>query len=271
MSNIVLATSLIELASEQAGCSMDDDATCDNKVYGFSPTSLISNIAVISFLLSALFMPMIGAIVDYTPYRRATGIVAALLMGCIQAAQIGTVSSTWFAMALLQALAGFIYQVEVVATYAYLPDISRTVGQDKMTTYSSKFLLIQFTAQCLFLILVGAVSLGADLDNVVTAQMSQAVNCVWIAVFFTWGWRMLPSAPARHTLHDGHSLWTEGFKQNCKTIKTIQQDYKHGLRWFLLATTFAEACTYHNVMYRTVCLSNRYNECTPTTHHRLFV
>jgi hypothetical protein len=31
-------------------------------------------------------------------------------------------------MAMLQAVAGFIYQVEVVATYAYLPDISRAVG-----------------------------------------------------------------------------------------------------------------------------------------------
>lgn len=115
MSNIFLASSLIYLASEQAGC-LDEEGKviedCDNKVYGFRPPSLIANIAVISGLMSAILMPLIGAIVDYTPYRRLTGIVAAIAMILIQAVQIGTVSATWFAMLILQAITGFIYQVE---------------------------------------------------------------------------------------------------------------------------------------------------------------
>ncbi len=78
-------------------------------------------------------MPVIGAIVDYTPHRRATGIAAALFLVLIQGVQIGTVSSTWFPMLILQAIAGFIYQVEVLATYAYLPEIARAVGEKIMT------------------------------------------------------------------------------------------------------------------------------------------
>ena len=244
MSNIVLGTALIELASEEAGCVPGETDVCDKKVYGFTPTSLISNIAVISGLLSAFFMPMIGAIVDYTPYRKAAGIWAAVAMGVIQVAQIGTLPGTWFIMAILQALAGFLYQLEYLATIAYYPDLSRTIGQAKMTVYSSKFTLIQFLAQCLFLLIVGAISAGAGLDNIVTAQMSQAINVVWITIFFYYGWKLLPSAPARHVLPEGKSLWTIGFQQNWNTAKSINNEFQHGLRWFLLATTFAEACKY---------------------------
>ena len=50
----------------------------------------------------------------------------------VQAVQIGTVSATWFPMAILQAITGFFYQIQVLATYAYLPDISRAVGETKM-------------------------------------------------------------------------------------------------------------------------------------------
>jgi len=136
MSNIFLSSSLIFLASEEAGC-LDDSGKviedCNNKAYGFQPPSLIANIAVISGLLSAFLMPFIGAIVDYTPYRRATGIAAAVSLIVIQGVQIGTVAATWFPMAVLQAIAGFIYQVEVLATYAYLPEIARAVGEKIMT------------------------------------------------------------------------------------------------------------------------------------------
>lgn len=243
MSNIVFATALIDLATLEAGCDLEDDEDCENKVYGFTPTSLISNIAVLSGLLSAFFMPIIGAIVDYTPQRRLVGILAAVLMIMIQTLQIGVSDKTWFIMAIFQAIAAFLYQVEILSTYAYLPDISRKVGQDKMTIYSSKFTMIQFLAQLLFLLLVGVLSTGLSLkDNVVTAQVSQGVNVLWVSVFFGWGWKCMPTAPARHELEEGHSLWLEGFRQNWKTISKINKEYKNGLRWFLLATTFAEAC-----------------------------
>ena len=137
MSNIFLATSFIFLASEEAGCLNDsgDDVLeeCPNQVYGFKPESFVSAIAVISGVLSALFMPVLGAVVDYTKHRKTVGVLVAGLIIAIQAAQVYTVLDTWFAMAILQAIAGFLYQVEVLATYAYLPDIARAAGQHRMT------------------------------------------------------------------------------------------------------------------------------------------
>jgi hypothetical protein len=41
-------------------------------------------------------------------------------------------------MSILQALTGFFYQIHVLAFYAYLPEISRAVGEVKMTKCESK-------------------------------------------------------------------------------------------------------------------------------------
>jgi hypothetical protein len=140
MSNIFLSTSFIYLASKDAGCQMDvtdegdqEQQDCNNNIYGMTPTSLIANIAIVSGLLSAFLMPIAGAMIDFTPYRRETGILSAIFMIAIQAIQIGTVQATWFPMAILQAIAGFLYQVQVLATFAYLPEIARSVGQTKLT------------------------------------------------------------------------------------------------------------------------------------------
>ena len=142
MSNIFLSTAFLYLASEQAGCvdevSRDVIDDCDGKAYGFKPASFVSTIAVVAGLLSALFMPVIGAMVDYTSHRRTVGIVSAILMVLIQIVQIYTTSDTWLVMALLQAIAGFLYQVQVLAVYAYLPDIAKVVGESIMTNFSCK-------------------------------------------------------------------------------------------------------------------------------------
>jgi MFS-type transporter involved in bile tolerance (Atg22 family) len=135
MSSLFLSTSLIFLASEAAGC-LDDEGkvaeTCTNNVYGMLPAALVTNIAILSGLLAAFLMPLVGAMVDYTPHRRALGITVAFLIMLIQAIQIGTVSQTWFLMAVLQGIGGFLYQVQVLTIYAYLPEIARSVGQPTM-------------------------------------------------------------------------------------------------------------------------------------------
>jgi len=248
MSNIFISTSLIYLASEAAGCFDEegkvDKATCNNKVYGFLPASLVTNIAVISGVLSAFFMPLIGAILDYTPYRHEVGVASALLMVAIQGVQIYTVSSTWFAMAILQAIAGFIYQIQVLATYAYFPELASEVGERTMTNFSSKMTLLQFSSQESFLILISALAIALKLNDVVTAQVSQAINCVWILIAFGLGWfKYLPKVGTRHeSMPEGtNNLFSAGFIQLWRTANAINKHFGRSLRWYFAALIFAEA------------------------------
>jgi MFS-type transporter involved in bile tolerance (Atg22 family) len=137
MSNLFLSASILFLSNEEAGCLNEEGDeiidSCDGEVHGMRPASFVSNIAVATGLLSALFMPVFGAMIDYTDHRRTVGMVSAFLMMLIQAAQIGTVSTTWLPMAVLQAFAGFLFQVQILAAFAYLPEIARIVGEVTMT------------------------------------------------------------------------------------------------------------------------------------------
>lgn len=101
--------------------------------------------------------------------------------------------------------------------------------------------MVQFTGQSAFLILIIAISYIFDTDDVVTAQIGQAVDVVVSGLFFYYSWKWLTPVPARHQLAEGHSLLTEGFTQIFRTARTINQKYKNGTRWYFLAVIFAES------------------------------
>jgi MFS-type transporter involved in bile tolerance (Atg22 family) len=101
--------------------------------------------------------------------------------------------------------------------------------------------MIQFSAQALYLIVVAGLAFLLHLNDVHTAQLSQGINVFWISVIFFIGWKMLPDVPSRHEMHKDRSIWTEGFKQIWHTSVSINRNYPHGLRWFLVATVFADA------------------------------
>ena len=94
MSNVYLANSMIHLACKAAGGFDPEGERCVNNqltIYGMKPAALISNIAVASSVLSALLMPLFGAIIDYTPHRKWVGVGTAALLTIITGIQIGTV------------------------------------------------------------------------------------------------------------------------------------------------------------------------------------
>lgn len=94
ISNFYLTSSLIHLACRAAGGFGPDDVKCVNnqvEIYGMKPAALISNMVVISEILFVLFMPVIGAIIDYTTQRRMAGIVTAVMLAVITGIQIATV------------------------------------------------------------------------------------------------------------------------------------------------------------------------------------
>jgi UMF1 family MFS transporter len=246
MSNIFMLSSLLYLASDAAGCfegeSKFGDQACSTRIYGFYPSSLISNIGIISGLLAAFLMPVCGAMVDYTPYRRLIGIIIAIVLTAIQGIQVYTVAATWLAMLILQAIAAFFYQLQVVAVYAYLPEIAREVGESRMTTFCRNFTFFQFLSQFVFLVAIVVIQILVESSEILTAQISQGLNTASCIFFFGFGWfKYMTTRPTAHDLPEGHNLLLEGFRQNLRTARNAQRFFKKGLRWYYLALIFAES------------------------------
>ena len=250
MSNVFLSAALITLAEQSLGCDIDnrddENYVCEGKVYGFRPSSLITIIATVSGLLAAFLLPIIGAIVDYTKHRKLMGGIFAFLLITIQAIQIGTVEATWFPMAILQAINGFFYQAVTLAAYAYLPEISRAVGEATMTIYSSRFYMWMFGMEALYLIIVVGVSIYFGFGDQYTAHVGQAFDVFVSGFFYTLGFYFFTNKEPRRTLPEGTSFLSAGFKQVFVTTKGIVKHYPSTLTWFLLAIVFAEAGKVHH-------------------------
>jgi hypothetical protein len=251
MSNVFLSTSFIILAKIDAGCddmeNNDEEYECDNKIYGFKPSSFVTLISTLSSVLAVLFLPMIGALLDYTPYRRSLGIASAVLMMIIQTVQIGTVVQTWFIMAMLQVVNIFTTHANGLCNLSYILDIATDVGEDTMTRYVPQMHMFYFISSFAFLILIIAIGILFQLDDVRTAQWSQGLSVLISGCFYTLGWYFCTNQEARHELPKGKKLSLIGFEQVFYTIKGMFKFYPRTVGLFFVSLVFAESGMYNNI------------------------
>jgi len=242
MSNIFLANALILLAKMDIGCDVEEaEAVCEGKVYGFKPSSLITLIATVTGVLSSFLLPFLGALVDYTKYRHTVGVVSSTTLVVIQAIQIGTVESTWFPMAILQAINGFVYQVVSLCQYSYLPEVQRQVDAKTMTWYTSLFYIVQFGHQALFAVLILGIDLALDLNDVVLGHVNQAANVLITGGYYYLSWHFFTQKEAKNQLKPGDTIYTAGFKQVFRTAKGLYKYYPSTVFLYFVGVLFAES------------------------------
>lgn len=229
--NVFLSTGLLYLARAEAGCLKP--GPCEGKVHGMHPDSLLTNIAWIGGLIIAFFLPIIGSIVDYTPYRRHVGIFASVCLVALNASQIGISESTWWPMAVVQVVATFVFFVLRVISLAYVPELSE--GVDKQNDYNSIFGGIQFLSMLICMVLIIALSMIPGVDNVGSARIGQIILVAvsTIALTYSW-WRLMEDRPPIDTVPEGSSVVKAGFVKIYKTSTKVFMEYK-AITWFFIS------------------------------------
>ncbi len=155
--------------------------------------------------------------------------------------QIGTVEVTWFAMAILQAINGFMYLVVMLCQYSYLPEIEKDLESRTMMWYNSLFYILQFGNQIIFLSLVILISSVMHLNNVVTAQVGQAINVPITGVYFCLSWYFFTQKEAKNQLRDEETIFTAGFKQVFRTAGGLFRFYPKTVGLYFVGIIFTEA------------------------------
>lgn len=212
MSSMFLGPALLELATEAAGCVYDEsqDTICDNKVYGFRPSSLLTNMAVASGLLVPICLPFVGAIVDHTPYRKQVAAAAGIWLAVVKAFEIGVGPRTWFVITILQVTSSILYNIHVTATYAYNSELSSS--PEAQANYNSFYSMVQYVSMVVFLVAVLVTSGILEAGNVQTARISQTFTSVTALILFTYSWYYLfRDRPATAVVRPGQNLLTSGF------------------------------------------------------------
>lgn len=241
LSSMFLGPALLQLATEAAGCVYDEseETICENKVYGFRPSSLLSNMAVASGLLVPIALPLVGAIVDHTPYRKQVAAWTAIGVSIVKGIEVSIGPSTWFFITVLQVTTSVFYNVHVTTTYAYNSELSSK--SEIQAKYNSSFSMISFVSMLVFLVIILVLSGALDTDDVGTARISQTVTALTALVTFSYAWKYLfRDRPATSNIRLGQTLVSSGFYKVWESSNRIARQYKP-LFWVICCLMFAEA------------------------------
>jgi hypothetical protein len=261
MCSLFLGPALLDLANDAARCgsgssvdAYNEDSlmsSCDNTIYGFRPSSLLTNLATISGILSSIALPFFGSIVDHTPYRRHVGAYTAIgliLVKSIEGIVLGP--STWFFITGLQILSALLYQIHITASYAYVSELS--TDSHVQAEYNSTFSIILYISTILFMVQVLGLSKWWDVQNedVATARIALLISAATCTVLLPPAWIYLfPDRPAKKMSSGSSSqsrpdvsLFTIGFYQVWITSQQIRCRYP-ALRSLLCAIAFSEAAS----------------------------
>lgn len=253
MSSIFLGPALLELATDALEHACRDtyppeteqeqlDACVeDGRIFGFYPSSLLSNIAIVSGLLSSVAMPLFGAIVDHTSNRWNVGAWSAIGLVFVKGMETIVSSTTWFFVASLQVLSAILFNMHITTTLAYTSELSTDHVQQ--TGYNTYFVIVMYVATLLFLVFVTVMSFAFSLGDVGTARVSQITTTATSSIFFSVAWKyFFRERPALSTIPSGQSLASVGFRKNYDTFRRIARELPR-LKYLTIAIMFGESAT----------------------------
>lgn len=216
-----------------------------------APDSFLPYCVSLSVLLQVLFLPILGAIADYSHLRKTlmrlfatVGAVATILMFFVT-------GNLWWLGGVLYIVANLAFGAAIVFYNAYLPDIASEEERDRVSSYGwamgylgGGILLALNLAFFIF-----SEDLGVPTDLAVRINLASAG--VWWLGFSFFTWARLRSRHAARSLPASESYVSIGFKQLRKTIsevKSFPETLKFLLSYFLyndgIQTVIAVAATF---------------------------
>jgi UMF1 family MFS transporter len=201
-----------------------------------APDSFLPYCISISVALQVLFLPILGAIADYSHLRKRMMQIFATIGASSTIAMFFVTGDLWWLGGLLFIIANLAFGAAIVFYNAYLPDIASEEERDRVSSYGwamgylgGGLLLALNLAFYIFSEDIGVPSALAVRINLATAGIW------WMGfAFITWA-RLRPRHAAR-PLPQGENYASIGFKQLGKTFRDVKhfpETLKFLLAYFL--------------------------------------
>ena len=216
-----------------------------------APYSLVSYCITISVILQVLFLPILGAIADYSNLRKRLMQIFAVSGAIVTMFMFFITAQTWWLGCLLFIVANLCFGAAVVFYNAFLPDIAEPDERDRVSSvgwalgYLGGGILLALN---LILFLMRD-TIGIDSGMAVRINLFSAG--LW---WFGWSfvtWRLLRSRDIAKALKPGETYLSTGLKQLWATFKETAK-YPHTIRFLLayllyndgIQTVFASAAVF---------------------------
>ncbi len=238
--SVLFAPFMITVAGRAAGCGEDADDTCNKTVsvlgLGLSAGSLPFYLTSFATILSAIILPIVGAMVDRSPRKKVhmAGFAwaGAFFCGLLFFMQGDNWQLAAFAIVMSSVLAG----CSLVSYYAILCDIST---EDERDHVSSRGWAFGYLGGGILLLLNLVIVLGHDaigLGTELAVRISLLSAAVWWAGFTIIPFLRLRNRDPIAPVDAEGNLWQRSFGQLFATLRELRQ-YPMTLT-FLLAYVF---------------------------------
>ena len=187
-----------------------------------APDSFLPYMISLSVLLQVLFLPILGAIADYSNMRKkmmrtfaTIGAIATILLFFVT-------GSLWWLGGVLYVLANLAFGAAIVFYNAYLPDIASEDEVDRVSSYGWAMgylgggLLLAFNLA----FYIFAEDIGVP--ETLAIRINLASAGIWWLGFSFITWKRLRSGGTARALPANETYLKVGFKQLGKTIKEIK-------------------------------------------------
>jgi len=198
-----------------------------------APDSFLPYAISFSVLMQVLFLPILGAIADYSHMRKQMMRIFATIGAIATILLFFVTGSLWWLGGVLYVVANLAFGAAIVFYNAYLPDIASEDERDRVSSYG--WAMGYLGGGLLLALNLAFYTLRESLGvpETIAIRINLASAGIWWLGFSFITWKRLRSRSAIRTLPTKESYLKVGFKQLGKTIKEIK-NFPETLK-FLLA------------------------------------
>jgi UMF1 family MFS transporter len=206
-----------------------------NLLFGIpiAPGAFFSYCVSISVLLQVFFLPILGAIADYSHLRKQFMQLFATIGAVSTLGLFLITGNLWALGGLLFIIANLSFGAAIVFYNAYLPDIASESERDRVSSYGWAMGYMGGGLLLLLNLIFYQFHESLGIPTGLAVRINIASAGFWWMGFSFFTWKRLRTRHASHTLPKGETYRSIGFKQLKHTISELR-NFPETLR-FLLA------------------------------------
>lgn len=198
-----------------------------------APDSFMPYCISLSVFLQVLFLPVLGAIADYSHLRKQMMRAFATLGALATTAMFFVAGDLWWLGGLLFVLANLAFGAALVFYNAYLPEIASPQRQDRVSAFGWAMGYLGGGLLLLGNLIFFQLHERLGVSTGLAVRINLASAGLWWLAWSVWTWRTLSPRGASRALPPGQGYLAVGFRQLRSTLREARQ-FPHTLR-FLLA------------------------------------
>ncbi len=216
-----------------------------------APDSFLPYCVSLSVGLQVLFLPILGAIADYSHIRKRMMQIFATIGAIATILFFFVTQPLWWLGGLLFILANLAFGASIVFYNSYLPDIASEDQRDRVSSYGWAMGYLGGGLLLVFNLIFYLMRERLGVPTGLAIRINLASAGVWWLAFSNFTWARLRSRHPRRTLPPGETYFSIGFKQLGKTIRELKyfpETLKFLLAYFLyndgIQTVIAVSATF---------------------------